>query len=101
MNPGYLQNHVAILTQNSGDLRNTLADGIESIARKLRERFVVNGYELGKILEAVSRQPKDGVSELIAIIKESQWHFDAFIQCLNDMGYTGLVQKLQGMYMYY
>ncbi|KAK6192592.1 hypothetical protein SNE40_004036 [Patella caerulea] len=97
MDPGAnLQNHVAILTRNSELLRDTLADGIESIARKLNERFVLKDHQLRRILEVAAKHPEDGVSELIAIIKHSQWHFDEFIQFLSEEGYTELVQKLKG-----
>ncbi|KAK6189095.1 hypothetical protein SNE40_005137 [Patella caerulea] len=100
LNPGNLLKHVVILTKHSGCLRTTLADQIESVARNLHERFVVKDYQLEDILEKAKSKPEDGVSHLIDIMKRSQEHFDEFIQCLNDMGYTGLVEKLTGMYMY-
>ncbi|KAK6169802.1 hypothetical protein SNE40_020785 [Patella caerulea] len=96
LNPGNFPLHVATLRTHSGCLRTTLADGIKDIARELNGRFVVQDYQLKDILEKAKTQPEDGVSDLIDIIKGSQKHFDDFIQCLNDMGYTGLVEKLTG-----
>ncbi|XP_055956208.1 uncharacterized protein LOC126816802 isoform X2 [Patella vulgata] len=93
---GDLPHHRVILTANSELLRTTLADEIETVARKLHERFVVHDYQLTSILNAVAKQPKDGVSELIRILKGNPKHFDAFIQCLIDLEYKGLAEKLTG-----
>ncbi|KAK6169700.1 hypothetical protein SNE40_020695 [Patella caerulea] len=95
-NPGNFPKHVVILRTHSECLRATLADQIESVARNLNARFVIKNYQSKDILEKAKTQPEDGVSDLIDIIKGSQKHFDDFIQCLNDMKYTGLVEKLTG-----
>ncbi|XP_055957504.1 uncharacterized protein LOC130013069 [Patella vulgata] len=94
--PVHLPNHLSILTAHSGLLRTTLADQIGIVAHKLHERFAVHDYQLKKILKTATQKPEDGVSLLISYIKGSQDHFDKFIQCLSDLGYTGLVQTITG-----
>ncbi|XP_050399716.1 uncharacterized protein LOC126816929 isoform X3 [Patella vulgata] len=94
-NPGYLPRHHAILTENSELLRTILADGIKNVAHKLNGRFVLSDHQLNIILKTAPQQPDDGVFELIKILKRSSAvHFERFIECLKDLGYLGLVQKL-------
>ncbi|XP_050411186.1 uncharacterized protein LOC126825570 isoform X2 [Patella vulgata] len=96
MNPDLIPPYQRVLTENSELLRAMLSDQIETVVRRLNQKFYLKDYETNDILKKANKSPPDGVTELIKILKScNSENFSNFLGCLKELGYVGLANKLE------